>query len=115
EIQQDPCRFSIAKLRRAGLNETMSKEVILGKARCRGTSSREVLDPIIRINRGLTMNRSTSIVWLLVMSVPAALLHSAQFKFENQTFTVPDGFEVELVAGPPLVNRPIEADFDERG
>jgi putative membrane-bound dehydrogenase-like protein len=29
--------------------------------------------------------------------------------------TVPEGFEVELVAGPPLVERPIVADFDERG
>lgn len=31
------------------------------------------------------------------------------------TLTVPDGFEVERVAGPPLVNRPIVADFDEQG
>ena len=29
--------------------------------------------------------------------------------------TVPAGFNVELVAGPPLVNRPIVADFDELG
>ncbi len=29
--------------------------------------------------------------------------------------TVPPGFTVELVAGPPLVNRPIVADFDEEG
>ena len=29
--------------------------------------------------------------------------------------TVPPGFQVELVAGPPLVNRPIVADFDEQG
>ena len=29
--------------------------------------------------------------------------------------TVPPGFEVELVAGSPLVQRPIVADFDERG
>ena len=28
---------------------------------------------------------------------------------------VPDGFEVELVAGPPLVDRPIVADFDDQG
>jgi putative membrane-bound dehydrogenase-like protein len=41
--------------------------------------------------------------------------HAAQFKFPTHTFTVPDGFEVQLVAGPPLVNRPIEADFDEQG
>jgi len=30
-------------------------------------------------------------------------------------FTVPPGFEVERVAGPPLVDRPIVADFDEQG
>ena len=29
--------------------------------------------------------------------------------------TVPDGFEIERVAGPPLVDRPIVADFDEDG
>jgi putative membrane-bound dehydrogenase-like protein len=28
---------------------------------------------------------------------------------------VPPGFEIEKVAGPPLVNRPIVADFDEEG
>ena len=31
------------------------------------------------------------------------------------TLTVPDGFEIERVAGPPLVDRPIVADFDEEG
>ncbi|MEO7788920.1 MAG: PVC-type heme-binding CxxCH protein, partial [Vicinamibacterales bacterium] len=30
-------------------------------------------------------------------------------------FTVQPGFQVELVAGPPLVNRPIVADFDDEG
>jgi putative membrane-bound dehydrogenase-like protein len=29
--------------------------------------------------------------------------------------SVPEGFEVQLVAGPPHVERPIVADFDERG
>ena len=33
----------------------------------------------------------------------------------DQILTVPDGFEVERVAGPPLVDRPIVADFDEQG
>ncbi len=33
----------------------------------------------------------------------------------GQVLTVPDGFEVELVAGPPLVERPIVADFDDDG
>jgi putative membrane-bound dehydrogenase-like protein len=31
------------------------------------------------------------------------------------TLRVPPGFEVELVAAPPLVNRPIVADFDDEG
>lgn len=33
----------------------------------------------------------------------------------DQVLTVPPGFEVERVAGPPLVERPIVADFDEEG
>src|SRR5215813_14481136 len=41
--------------------------------------------------------------------------NAAQFKFATQTLTVPDGFEVEQVAGPPLVDRPISASFDEQG
>ena len=40
---------------------------------------------------------------------------AAQFKFPSHTFTVPDGFEVELVAAPPLVDRPVSMDFDEQG
>lgn len=40
---------------------------------------------------------------------------AAEFKFPTQTLTVPDGFEVERVAGPPLVDRPVTADFDEHG
>ena len=33
----------------------------------------------------------------------------------SQRLTVPPGFDVERVAGPPLVDRPIVADFDEEG
>src|SRR5438046_9519836 len=33
----------------------------------------------------------------------------------GHTFTLPLGFEIELAAGPPLVDRPITADFDEPG
>src|SRR3569623_2757615 len=41
--------------------------------------------------------------------------HAADFKLDGQTFTLPDGFVIERVAGPGLVDRPIEADFDELG
>src|SRR6266478_3518424 len=59
------------------------------------------------------MNNSACM--LLLALTPFASARAAQFKFPNHTFTVPDGFEVELVAGPPLVERPIVADFDEQG
>jgi glucose/arabinose dehydrogenase len=36
----------------------------------------------------------------LALAVPAG---AAQFRIPPHSFTVPDGFEVELVAGPPLV------------
>src|SRR5215469_18285645 len=45
----------------------------------------------------------------------ATALPAAQFKIATQTFTLPDGFEMEQVAGPPLVDRPISGSFDEQG
>ena len=38
-----------------------------------------------------------------------------QVRLNGHTFTLPAAFTIELVAGPPLVNRPIVADFDEQG
>ena len=38
-----------------------------------------------------------------------------EVQLNGHTFTLPVGFEIELVAGPDLVPRPITADFDERG
>src|ERR1044071_2583549 len=40
---------------------------------------------------------------------------AAEFKIGAHTFTLPEGFTIELVAQSPLVDRPIEADFDEKG
>jgi putative membrane-bound dehydrogenase-like protein len=40
---------------------------------------------------------------------------AASFKFPTQTLTVPDGFTVELVASPPMVNRPISIAYDPQG
>ncbi|PYJ98650.1 MAG: dehydrogenase [Verrucomicrobia bacterium] len=51
----------------------------------------------------------------IAISLVAPVAFAAQFKFSTQTFTVPDGFEVELVAGPPLVERPVSAGFDDQG
>jgi putative membrane-bound dehydrogenase-like protein len=38
-----------------------------------------------------------------------------EVRLNGHVFTLPVGFEIELVAGPPLVDRPITADFDEQG
>ena len=45
----------------------------------------------------------------------AAAPGTVSFKFASQTLTVPEGFTVELVAAPPMVNRPISVAFDEEG
>src|SRR5215470_10678943 len=36
-------------------------------------------------------------------------------QLNGQTFTLPEGFTIELAAGPPLISRPISSDFDEEG
>ncbi len=53
---------------------------------------------------------------VLVPERPATpTLATSSIKLNGQTFTLPAGFEIELIAGPPLVNRPIVADFDDQG
>lgn len=61
------------------------------------------------------MNRCSLFPAGLGIVLLTGTLSAAQFKFSSQTLTVPDGFEVEQVAGPPLVNRPISGSFDEEG
>src|SRR2546421_10163151 len=46
---------------------------------------------------------------------PAPKAKGNTVELNGHTFTLPDGFTIELAAGPPLVLRPITADFDERG
>ena len=38
-----------------------------------------------------------------------------EIPLNGHVFSLPEGFTIELVAGPPLVNRPITASFDEEG
>ena len=46
-------------------------------------------------------------------SAPASGFH--QVKLNGHTFTLPEGFTIELAAGPPLADRPIVAALDEKG
>lgn len=56
-----------------------------------------------------------TIVTALAVAPTAAVVRGGEFPLNGQTFTLPDGFSIERVAGPPLVNRPVSADFDEQG
>ncbi len=40
---------------------------------------------------------------------------SAEVHLDGRSFRIPEGFAIERVAGPPLVDRPIVADFDDEG
>src|SRR5262245_60489165 len=51
----------------------------------------------------------------LLVAEPQPPAKTHQVKLNGHTFTLPAGFEIELAAGPPLVDRPITADFDEQG
>jgi putative membrane-bound dehydrogenase-like protein len=51
--------------------------------------------------------------WALVAGRPTRPVNTVELN--GHTFTLPPGFTIEQVAGPPLVNRPIVADFDEQG
>jgi len=55
-----------------------------------------------------------TILCSLLLSITATT-RAAEFKFPTQTFTVPDGFEVELAAGTNFAQRPVSASFDDRG
>ncbi|HLY12382.1 MAG TPA: PVC-type heme-binding CxxCH protein [Planctomycetota bacterium] len=47
--------------------------------------------------------------------LPLVLLLAGTAPADPPPFEVPDGFTIELVAGPPLVERPIMASFDDQG
>lgn len=54
--------------------------------------------------------------WLVVPGQEQpARPNTHEVKLNGHTFILPIGFEIELAAGPPLVNRPITIDFDEQG
>jgi len=53
--------------------------------------------------------------FLMVLSGFGSASHGGEVKLDGRTFTIPDGFSIERIAGPPLVDRPITAAFDDLG
>jgi putative membrane-bound dehydrogenase-like protein len=47
--------------------------------------------------------------------VAASISFASAAEFRIGAHTLPEGFTIELVAASPLVDRPIEADFDDKG
>jgi putative membrane-bound dehydrogenase-like protein len=71
---------------------------------------RAAIDPEILV----IMRTLLASSWLTTLLL-TNLAVSAEFDLNGHKFTVPDGFVVEHVAGKPLVDRPVSADFDEQG
>ncbi|MFO1093435.1 MAG: PVC-type heme-binding CxxCH protein [Planctomycetaceae bacterium] len=63
--------------------------------------------------------QTASCAWILIAALSALpSIDAAEpptVELNGQTFTLPTGFEIEVVAGQPLVDRPITAAFDEQG
>lgn len=64
------------------------------------------------------MSTNTSFCCLITLAVSCVCLNAncaETVSFEPHTFTIPDGYELKRVAGPPLVQRPIHMCFDDQG
>ncbi len=56
-----------------------------------------------------------SLCCAVILLAPVSAVSAGEMKLNGHTFTLPDGFAIELAAGPNLVPRPITASFDELG
>jgi putative membrane-bound dehydrogenase-like protein len=64
------------------------------------------------------MSTNTSFCFLVTLAVSCVCLNAdceETVSFKPHTFTIPDGYELKRVAGPPLVQRPIHMCFDDQG
>ncbi|MFP6753544.1 MAG: hypothetical protein VB855_17810, partial [Pirellulaceae bacterium] len=59
--------------------------------------------------------RLSTVLACTLLAFTTITSRSAEFKLNGHTFTLPDGFTLEQIAGPPLVRSPICMDFDEQG
>src|SRR6476659_11252533 len=67
------------------------------------------------MNRTNSFTLASGILTIVIVSYGASRAEQASSPPAGPALVVPAGFTVERVAGPPHVNRPIVADFDEEG
>src|SRR6476646_6081062 len=67
------------------------------------------------MNRTNSFTLASGILTIVIVSYGASRAEQASSPPAGPALVVPAGFTIERVAGPPLVNRPIVADFDEEG
>jgi len=67
------------------------------------------------MNRTNSFTLASGILTVVIVSYGASRAEQASSPPAGPALVVPAGFTIERVAGPPLVNRPIVADFDEEG
>ena len=75
-----------------------------------------MLDERMRMKRLQKRFESSLLKWSLTsLGVISLSLCGAETRIGDHVLTHPDGFEVFLAAGPPLIDRPIEMAIDEQG
>ena len=67
------------------------------------------------LRQSLLPNRASALVFLFILTCSSNGIRAGEVSLNGHTFQLPDGFEIDVIAKAPLVNRPITADFDERG
>ncbi|QDU44826.1 HEAT repeat protein [Symmachiella dynata] len=73
---------------------------------------------IAKQNFAKSISASSASFWallIMIVATPGTWARADEFKLNGHTFTLPAGFTIEQVAGPPVVDRPISGDFDEQG
>ena len=68
--------------------------------------------------RGARPRRRLALAGILAISLSGAIAvanEAAEVRVDGRNFRTPDGFTIERAAGPPLVDRPITAAFDDQG
>lgn len=69
----------------------------------------------ISVSEGKLMRLAVAACMLTLIGSSLVPGRAGEFKLGDRALKVPAGFTIEPVAGPPLVDRPITAAFDEEG